>query len=61
MKVNPIFAGYHTITPYLLTDDADRLLNFLQKAFNATIQEKFPGQEGKTAHAAVKIGNKYNY
>lgn len=57
MSVNPIPVGFHTVTPYLLTDDADRLLGFLQKAFNASIQEKVLGPEGRTAHAAVLIGN----
>ena len=57
MKVNPIPAGFSTVTPYLLAEDADKLLSFLEAAFNAVIQERIAGPQGKTAHAQVLIGN----
>jgi uncharacterized glyoxalase superfamily protein PhnB len=34
--VKPIPDGYHTVTPYLVADDAKALLAFIQKAFGAT-------------------------
>jgi PhnB protein len=35
-RVNPIPAGYHTITPRLFAADADKLVQFLKMAFEAT-------------------------
>ena len=36
MAVKPIPEGYHTVTPYLISQDAEQLLTFLKKAFGAT-------------------------
>jgi len=57
MEVRAIPEGFNTVTPYLLAEDADQLLTFLQAAFNAIVLEKIAGPQGKTAHAQVRIGN----
>ena len=59
MSVNPIPEGYHTVTPYIVVDDVDRLLDFLNAAFDATEKERVPSQDGRTGHAEVTIGDSY--
>lgn len=58
-KVNPIPEGYHTITPYLVTDDVGALLDFVEKAFDAKVTEKLEMPGGAIMHAAVLIGNSH--
>ncbi len=56
--VKPIPAGYHTITPYLVVDDARRLITFLEHAFNAKSTICSQSEDGKTVHhAELKIGD----
>ena len=57
MKVNPIPEGYHTITPYLVVSDADKLMTFLKAAFNASGTACGQNAAGQTLHAEMKIGN----
>ena len=59
MAVNPIPEGYHTVTPYLVVEDVDRLLDFLRDAFDATEKERIPSQDGLTGHAEVLIGDSH--
>lgn len=59
MTVNPIPEGYHTVTPYIVVDDVDRLIDFLKAAFDAVEKERVPGQDGKTGHAEVVFGDSY--
>lgn len=33
--VNPIPEGYHSVTPYLIVDGANRLIDFVIRAFGA--------------------------
>ena len=56
-KVKPIPDGYHTVTPYLVLDDAAKAIEFYQKAFGAKegIRLDMPG--GKVGHAELAIGN----
>lgn len=59
MAVNPIPEGYHTVTPYIVVDDVDRLIDFLQAAFDAREKERIPTQAGPTGHAEVVIGDSH--
>lgn len=54
--VQAIPAGYAGVTPYLITNDAGRALDFYKKAFGATELMRFPMPDGKIAHAEMKIG-----
>ena len=55
--VKPIPDGYHTVTPYLVADDAKALLAFIQKAFGATFDhEPIDRPDGKLMHAALTVG-----
>lgn len=49
--------GYHTVCPYLIVDDADRILEFMQQAFGATQRELHRTPEGRVMHAEVQIGD----
>src|SRR5438876_476864 len=57
MAVKPIPDGYHSVTPYLIVQDAAKALDFYKKAFGATEVCRMPGPGGKIMHAEVKIGD----
>jgi PhnB protein len=57
MAVQPIPEGYHSITPYLAVDDADRAIEFYKDAFGAEETIRMPGPDGKVAHAELQIGD----
>jgi len=54
---NPIPAGYHTITPFLIVNNGVRMIDFLQRAFGAVIRDRVDAPDGSLAHAELKIGN----
>jgi PhnB protein len=56
-KVEPIPAGYNTVTPYLIVDNAAAALEFYKKAFGATERGRFLGPGGKIMHCEFKIGD----
>jgi len=56
-KVNPIPQGYHSVTPYLVVNDAAGAITFYQKAFGAKQVHRMDGPGGKIAHAELKIGD----
>jgi PhnB protein len=57
MAVQPIPAGYHSATPYLIVRDAARALEFYKQAFGAVEQMRFADPSGKIGHAEIKIGD----
>jgi PhnB protein len=57
MAVQPIPAGYHSVTPYLIVHDAVRAIEFYKQAFGATELMRFEGPPGKIGHAEIKIGD----
>ena len=56
-KVNPVPAGYHTATPYLVVNDADSAIDFYRKAFGAQEIMRMQAPGGKIGHAELKIGD----
>ncbi len=53
---NAIPEGYHSVTPYLIVDDASRAIDFYTRAFGA--EEKFRLPMGdKIGHAELQIGD----
>ena len=55
-KENPF--GLHTITPYLLTADVTRLVEFITAVFGGTLRGDIQFREdGSAQHAEVKIGD----
>ena len=57
MAVKPIPEGYHSVTPYLILDDATRALEFYKKALGAVELMRMPAPGGKIGHAEIKIGD----
>ena len=55
--VNPIPEGFHSITPYLIVEGADRFLEFLKQAFGAEQKLRVPRPDGRIMHAEVRIGD----
>ena len=56
-SVQPIPDGAHTVTPYLVVEEAPRLIDFLKQAFGAQELARMAGPNGGVMHAEVKIGN----
>ncbi len=55
--VKPIPEGYHSITPYLIVNDAARAIEFYRKAFGASEVMRMPKPDGKIGHAELAIGD----
>jgi PhnB protein len=55
--VNPIPAGFRSITPYLIVEGADRFLEFMKQAFGAEQRLRVPKPDGTVMHAEVRIGD----
>lgn len=56
MAVNYIPDGYHTVTAYLMVDDAARALDFYRDAFGAEELFRLPMGD-KIGHAEIMIGD----
>lgn len=57
MATNYIPDGYYTITPYLIVDGAGKLIEFIETVFDGKVVMKMEGENGKIAHAEIKIGD----
>ena len=56
--VKPIPEGYHSVTPYLVVDDAEGAIDFYTRAFGA--REKFRMPMGdRIGHAELLIGDSH--
>lgn len=50
--------GYHSVTPYLVTEKADEVIAFIKKVFDAKPKgEAMMTPEGKIGHAEFYIGD----
>lgn len=58
-KVKPIPEGYHTITPYLVVENALGLVEFIEKAFNGKVTYMMKSGDGKLQHGDMLIGNSH--
>jgi PhnB protein len=57
MAVKPIPDGYHSVTPYLILDNATGALEFYKKAFGAVEEVRMPAPGGRIGHAEIRIGD----
>jgi len=57
--VQPIPAGYHSVTPYLLVRGAAKALDWYAQALGARELMRFPLPGGGIAHAEVMIGDSH--
>lgn len=55
-QVNPIPEGYHTVTPYLIVQEAEKLVDFVKQAFGAVEHFRATGSAGGL-HIEVTIGD----
>ncbi|MED5524025.1 MAG: VOC family protein [Pseudomonadota bacterium] len=60
MSVKPIPDGYHSLTPYLVVNNANDAIAFYQRAFGAELMLRLdiPGTQ-QVAHAELKFGNSH--
>jgi len=56
-NVKTIPEGYHSVTPYLIVDQAAELIEFVQKAFGAEVLMKMTQPDGSVGHTEVRIGD----
>ena len=57
-QAKPVPEGYHTITPYLVVDGAEKIIRFVKDAFAAQpVFEPMTRPDGKIMHAEFKIGD----
>ncbi len=56
-KVSAIPKGYHSITPYLIMDNASEAIAFYKKAFGAKEAMRLAQPNGKVGHAELKFGD----
>jgi PhnB protein len=58
MPINPIPAGYHSITPFIVAKDTGKLISFLKEAFDATeVDKPVTSPDGTIRHAELKLGD----
>jgi PhnB protein len=57
MPVNHIPKGFHTVNTYLTVQNADRVLEFIKKTFDAKELMCMRQPNGTIAHAEVQIGD----
>lgn len=57
MKTEPIPKGYHTVTPCLTVKGAEKVIEFLKKAFDATELSRLSLPDGAVMHAELKVGD----
>jgi PhnB protein len=49
--------GYHSVTPYLIVDDAAALIEFLKATFHASELSRLTQPDGSIGHTEMKIGD----
>jgi PhnB protein len=57
MATKPIPEGYHSVTPYLVVDDAARAIDYYEQAFGAKERVRMSAPDGKIGHAELEIGD----
>ncbi len=56
-QVNPIPKGYHSLTPYLIVNNASEAIEFYKKAFGAKEIFRMDAPNGKIGHCELQIGD----
>src|SRR5215213_2432347 len=57
MSVAPVPEGYSTVSPYMVVEGAQRVIDFLQRAFGAAALRRYERPDGSVMHAEVRIGD----
>lgn len=58
-RVQPIPAGYHSVTPYLIVNGGAAALEFYKNAFGAKEKTRMPHPDGRIGHAEILIGTSH--
>jgi len=56
-SVRAIPKGYHTVTPYLMSDNATELIEFLKNGFDGKVTFLTKTDDNRIMHATVMIGD----
>ncbi len=59
MAAQPIPNGYHMLTPYLMVRDIPRMMDFLQRAFDAKVSHHIKLDDGTVMHADLVVGDSH--
>lgn len=57
MTVNPVPEGYHSVTPFVISRDAAKFLDFMRDAFGAEELARVADEDGRIWHAEARIGD----
>jgi PhnB protein len=49
--------GFHTVTPNIIAEDAERAVDFLKRAFGATENYRLTLADGRITHCELKVGD----
>jgi uncharacterized glyoxalase superfamily protein PhnB len=55
-RPQPVPAGYGTVTPCIVCDEAGKAIEFYKQAFGAKQRVLMPGADGRVMHAEIQIG-----
>lgn len=55
--VKPVPEGYHSVTPYLVLNDAAGAIEFYKTAFGASELMRMAAPNGRIGHAELRIGD----
>ena len=58
MSVKAIPEGYHSVTPYIIVDDAESAIGFYGRAFGAEEHLRLPMGD-RIGHAEIRIGDSF--
>jgi PhnB protein len=56
-SVKAIPDGFHSVTPFLVVDQADKLIQFVNEAFDGNVTSLNKLSDGKVTHATIQIGD----
>lgn len=53
----PVPEGFHTVTPFIVVNGAEKFIDLVKKAFGAEVTFLTKSDEGHVRHATIRIGN----
>jgi PhnB protein len=57
VAVKHIPEGYHSVTPYIVVEGAEGLIDFMKSVFGARERMRMPGPNNTVGHAEMEIGD----
>lgn len=57
MTVKLIPDGYHTVTPYMMVEGANKLIDFLKEAFGAQEIHRISNRDNSIGRVAMRTGD----